>query len=387
MSKRVKITQKLIDNYPRPTDGKSIVLRDSEVIGFTAHIGIDVTTYRLEKMINGVRVNEKVGDSDTKVSTARNSASELIHKKKTARGVVSSKTTIAMVLDELIYPKFEITLKDSKSAKSCNELFLRKYFGDRAPDSVTGIEVQKAVINDVNAGLAPETIRKRVGAANKSYKTFIKLGLATHNPVEGVERPKVSNIRNVTLTPEQRPDWFKCSIAENSIGADAVLFEYSEGTRVTETISIKVSDISKDFKTLTLPDTKSGKTQTRVISSVGQAILKRRVESTWNEWVFPSEKNVNSHIASPRGAFNRIKKRMTALGHDVTALTQHDLRRTNASACAEVTNGDVHMIAKQIRHSNPSILHRYVHYQSDAVAAVSEATAQALITPLNEEEN
>lgn len=61
MSKRVKITQKMIDNYPRPTDGKTIVLRDSEVIGFTAHIGADVTTYRLEKMIRGHRINELIG--------------------------------------------------------------------------------------------------------------------------------------------------------------------------------------------------------------------------------------------------------------------------------------------------------------------------------------
>ena len=316
-----------------------------------------------------------------KVVEARNAARESIVKKQMARGIVSSKTTIYMALDELIYPKFEITLKDSKSAKSCNELFLRKYFGDREPESVTHIEVQKAVINEVNAGLAPETIRKRVGAASKSYKTFIKLGLATHNPVDGVERPKVSNIRNVTLTPEQRPDWYKCCIAENSIGADAVLIQFSEALRVNEAVSINVSDISEDFKTLTLLDTKSGKTQTVAISSIGQVVLKRRVENTWNEWVFPSEKNVNSHIASPRGAFNRIKKRMAALGHDVTALTQHDLRRTNASVCAEVTGGDIHMVAKQLRHSNPSILHRYVHYQSDAVAAVSEATVQALITP------
>ena len=316
-----------------------------------------------------------------KVVEARNAARELIVKKQTARGIVSSKTTISMALDEVIYPKFEITLKDSKSAKSCNDLFLRKYFGDREPESVTHIEVQKAVINEVNASFAPETIRKRVGAASKSYKTFIKLGLATHNPVDGVERPKVSNIRSVTLTPEQRPDWYKCCIAENSIGADAVLVQYLLTLRVSEAVSIKVSDVSSDFKTLALLDTKAGKTQYVAINSIAQELFKRRINNTWNEWVFPSEKYTDRHITSPRGAFNRIKKRMAVLGHDVSTLTQHDQRRTAASACAEVTNGDVHMIAKQLRHSNPSILHRYVHYQSDAVAAVSEATVQALITP------
>ena len=386
MSKRVKITQKIIDNHPRPTDGKTIVLRDSEVIGLTVHIGIDLITFRLEKMINGIRINEKISDGVTKVADARNLASELIVKKRAARYIKLVKANIAQALEEYIFPKLEVGLKDSKSAKSCLNLFLRKFFGGRQPESVTHVEAQNAVVSEIDAGLAPETIRKRVLGAKKSYKTFIKLGLATHNPFEDIERPKVSNIRDVTLSPEQRPDWFKCCIAENSVGAEAVLIQFLQALRVDEAISIKVSDISADFKTLKLPETKSRKTQYVATCSLVQELLKRRVSNTWNQFVFPSEKHTDRHITSPRGAFNRIKKRMTVLGHDISTLTQHDLRRTNSSACAEVTGGDVHMVAKHIRHSNPSILHRYVHYQSDAVAAVSEATAQALINPKLTEE-
>jgi len=386
MEKRKRITQKLIDTHPRPLGGNTIVIRDSEIIGFTADIGTDVTTFRLQKMINGIRINEKIADDFTKVVDARNLASELIVKKRAARCIKLVKANIALALDEYIFPKLDVGLKDSKSAKSCLNLFLRKYFGERQPESISHVEAQNAVVSEIDAGLAPETIRKRVLGARKSYKTFIKLGLATHNPFEDIERPKVSNIRDVTLNPIQRPDWYKCCIAENSVGGDAVLIQYLQALRVNEAISIKVSDISADFKTLKLPETKSRKTQYVATCSLVQDLLKRRVSSTWSEFAFPSEKYTDRHITSPRGAFNRIKKRMAVLGHDVSTLTQHDQRRTNSSACAEVTGGDVHMIAKHIRHSNPSILHRYVHYQSDAVAAVSEATAQALINPkLNEE--
>ena len=386
MGKRIKISQKLIDTHPRPVDGKAIVIRDSEVIGFTVHIGVDDITFRLEKMINDTRINQKVADGDTKVADARNLTSELIVKKRAAYFIKPVKTTIALALDEYIFPKLEVSLKDSKSAKSSLNLFLRKYFGKRRPDSITHIEAQNAVVSEVDAGLAPETIRKRVLGAKKSYKTFIKLGLAVHNPFDDIERPKVSNIRDVTLSPEQRPDWFKCCTAENSVGGDAVLIQYLQALRVDEAISIKVSDISADFKTLKLPETKSRKTQYVATCSLVQELLKRRVSSTWNQFVFPSEKHTDRHITSPRGAFNRIKKRMAVLGHDVSTLTQHDQRRTNSSACAEVTGGDVHMVAKHIRHSNPSILHRYVHYQSDVVASVSEATAPALINSKQNEE-
>lgn len=388
MITRARFNEKLIRSLPFSEDDQPNIFGDTEVKALYLFCNKTKKTYRHIECKKGLRINDSVGDpAIDRLVDVRNKVIERQSAQANGSFQVKRQMIVSQAVDLELIPYYQNFVKDTQSALSCINRFTLRFFSDLPITAVTPEMAQEKVYILTGEGKAPETIRQLVLYAKKLYKKLIKRGLILVNPFDDLDLPKVSNIRNVTLTPEQRPDWFKCCIAENSIGADAVLFEYSEGTRVTETISIKVSDISKDFKTLTLPDTKSGKTQTRVISSVGQAILKRRVESTWNEWVFPSEKNVNSHIASPRGAFNRIKKRMTALGHDVTALTQHDLRRTNASACAEVTNGDVHMIAKQIRHSNPSILHRYVHYQSDAVAAVSEATAQALITPINEEEN
>lgn len=64
MKGRVKINQKLVDNYPRPVSGEVVVLRDSELIGFTVHISSTAVTYRLEKSINGTRYNIPLGQGD-----------------------------------------------------------------------------------------------------------------------------------------------------------------------------------------------------------------------------------------------------------------------------------------------------------------------------------
>jgi len=58
---RIKINQKLIDGYPRPEGSEVVVLRDSELIGFTVHISSTCTTFRFEKSVNTKRHNIELG--------------------------------------------------------------------------------------------------------------------------------------------------------------------------------------------------------------------------------------------------------------------------------------------------------------------------------------
>ena len=99
-------------------------------------------------------------------------------------------------------------------------------------------------------------------------------------------------------------------------------------------------------------------------------------------YLFPSAVHENKPISAPKGCFLRIKDRMRAIGLNIDSLHMHDLRRTYATACAEATQGDLQMVASQLRHSSLHVLKRYVHYQPKHIALASEATAQALITPI-----
>jgi integrase len=387
MITRQRFNEKLIRQIPFAIGNKPDVWGDTEQPNLHLHAGKTKKTYRHVECTKTKRINDAIADaSQIKVSEAR----RIILERKLAlannKFQHKSSLTVNQALDSELVPYYSNCVKDSKSAFSSIARFARKYFGEMLVTDVDPDLAQSKVFELIAEGKAPETIRKLVLYPKKLYKKLIKRGVVVVNPFDDLELPKVSNIRNVTLSPEQRPDWFKCCVAENSVGADAILIELLLALRVNEAISIKVSDISSDYKTLTLSKTKAGKKQQVSLDSMSQEILKRRVLTTSNEFVFDSSRKPEGHISSPRGAFANIKKRMATLGHDVSNLTQHDLRRTNATVCAEVTGGDVHMVAKHIRHATPSILHRYVHYQSDAVAAVSEATAQALINPKQNEE-
>ena len=387
MIHRKHMTEKSNRNEPYSENHKVIIIGDTVERSLHLHISKFKKTYRFVTSYKGKRINDSIGECPaTKLSDMRNDVKTKRVEMINGSYQIKTLQTVNQALDTYLVPYYKNCVKDSKSALSSINRFARKYFGEMLITDVDHDLAQSKVFELMAEEKAPETIRKLVLYPKKLYKKLIKYGDVVVNPFDDLDLPKVSNIRDVTLNPVQRPDWFKCCIAENSVASDAVLIQYLQALRVNEAISIKVSDISADFKTLKLPETKSRKAQYVATCSFVQELLKRRVSKTWNQFVFPSEKHTDRHITSPRGAFNRIKKRMAALGHDVSTLTQHDQRRTNSSACAEVTGGDVHMVAKHIRHSNPSILHRYVHYQSDAVAAVSEATAQALINPTQNEE-
>lgn len=387
MTHRVKINQKLIDNYPNPTDGKIIVLRDKELIGFTAHIGANGISYRLEKSINGIRYNVFIAHSSTaKASEARDKAAQLVVDIKSGTHRPSVQMTMKAAIDSFSVPHYENFTKDSKSAISIVDNYLRPFFEHLNVGEVTYTIVQDSVYALMDQGYAPESIRKRIQSGHLLFELLIRNGFSVTNPFKGINRPKVSNIRDVVLRPEQRLPYITCLREENSVFSDAILFQIATALRVSEAISVRIRDIDCDLSNLTLPETKSNKRQRIPLNSLAREVIERRIPLTHNEFLFPSPKFPDRHIASPRGCFNRIKLRMSQLGHDISELWQHDNRRTMATVSSEVSNGNSHLVAGLIRHSNTHILNRYVHCSNDAVAAVSEATAQALLTPNNEEE-
>lgn len=283
--------------------------------------------------------------------------------------------------DEYVIPYYKKFVKDPNPLAIIRNIIIPK-FGHIPVSMITTMDAQKFVYDLDDQDFAPETIRKILLVAKRLYKELIKHQLVIFNPFESLYRPKVSNIITTVLTREQRHPFIECCIQEQSVFGDYILLLLLSGLRNSECARIKLKDITDDFQFLNLPSTKVGVPQQIVLNSAAQKVLRRRAELTWNEYLFPSPLKTDTHISSPRGALDRIKKRMVERGLDISDLTLHALRRTFASTCAEVTGGDLNMVAQQIRHSSIHVLKRYVHRQRNDVIAASEATAQSLMTPV-----
>lgn len=381
---RVKLNQKIVDSCKRPKSGKApVVIRDSELIGLVVYVGAEKTTYRMEKAIKKVRYNEHLADaSEVKFSEAK----ELFLEKKRAiiRGeqALNNASLVSDSVHKILVPHHEKFNKSSKSAISIINVYLLPFFGHLTISQVTFSLVQTSVYELIEQGLAAETIRKRVQSGHLFFELLIQHGLVTYNPFKGIKRPIVNNIRDYTLDAEARLPYIQILESINSVFADALLLMLFLALRVTETIQIKVSDISADCTRLTLQDTKANKRQYVEINSLAQKVINRRLALTNNEYLFPSPKYIDRHIAAPRSCFEKVKKIMRDKGFDISNMWMYDSRRTALTAAGEISNGNTFLLAGMARHSSPQILNRYVHCKNKAVADLSEATAQALLTPI-----
>ena len=360
-----------------------IVWVDTLVSALQVHIYRTTCTYRFVKQINGIRHNKKIGDTNSvKLTDARTFAQKLEIEIKSELYHPQSDMLIKMACRQFLIPYYTNFVKDTKHPIAIIHRYLIAYFGEYPINKLTAAIVQQSIYSLIEAGYSPETIRKYILVGKKLYKELIKHRLYHFSPFEGLDRPKVSNIITTVLTQQQRHPFIECCLEEDSVFGDYILLLLLTGLRSSECARIKLSDISDDFQFLNLPTTKSGVHQQIVLNSFAQEVLKRRSELTWNDYLFPSPIKTNTHISSPRGALDRIKENMAARGFDISEITLHTLRKTFASTCAEVTSGDLNMVAQQIRHSSIHVLKRYVHRQRNDVIAASEATAQSLMTPV-----
>ncbi len=379
---RTKLTEKLIRSTEDVSNSQPIILADTEIRSLQVFVYVFLATYRFKKTINGKRYNIKIGNvNDVKLSVARAIAQKLENSIRNKNHAPHSGMVLSVACAKILIPRYTNLGKSTNAIGIINN-FLIPFFGEVKIDDLTSLMVQTAVYKLMADGYAPETIRKRILIGKTLYKQLIKYQLVRFNPFLDVNLPKVSNIRSVVLAHEQRLPFIQCCLDEKSVYADLLLLLLYTGLRVSEAVRIRLEDIS-DNATLTLPKTKAGVVQYISLNSLAQQVLNRRADLTWNQYLFPSTVHAGKPIAAPKGCLLRIKERMKAIGHDIDNLHMHDLRRSFASACAEVTNGDMHMVARQLRHSSTHILRRYVHYQPNNIAIASEATAQALIRPIH----
>jgi len=316
------------------------------------------------------------------VAQAKSSWRKMLHKLENNQMNFDAVTLLLVLIRMLLIPHYENFTKSPRSSISIINIYLIPLLGHLTVPKVTFALVQASVYRMIEAGLAAETIRKRIQCGHFFFELLIKNSLATFNPFKGVNKPTVNNIRDYVLPDFMRLPYIKILHSESNVFADALLFMLFLTLRVKETIEIKVVDISADLTVLTLNDTKSNARQFVQLNSQAQEIVRRRIALTNNEYLFPSPKKLDSHIASPRGCFERVKKRMADKGFDISGMWIYDNRRLSLSVASEVSNGNTFLLAGMARHSSPEVLKRYVHCTNQAVSELSEATAKALLTPI-----
>jgi integrase len=144
------------------------------------------------------------------------------------------------------------------------------------------------------------------------------------------------------------------------------------GTRKSELLSMRWTDIDLTQRTWRIPETKAGNSHLLPLPTPAVAMLEALPSRGQNEWVFQGE-SASGHIVEPAKAWQRIRKRA-----GVPDVRIHDLRHTLASWL--VAQGfNLPLVGRALNHTQAATTARYAHLALDPVRAALEQTAVLMV--------
>jgi len=144
------------------------------------------------------------------------------------------------------------------------------------------------------------------------------------------------------------------------------------GTRRSELLAMRWTDVDLTARTWRIPETKAGNTHLLPLPSPVMAMLESLPSRDKSEWVFPGE-GATGHIVAPSKAWQRIRARA-----GVADVRIHDLRHTLASWL--VAQGfNLPLVGRALNHTQTATTARYSHLALEPVRAALEQTAALMM--------
>jgi integrase len=219
----------------------------------------------------------------------------------------------------------------------------------------------------------PYQANRLLALAHTLFEHARDLGFKGPNPAKGITRfEEVSRER--FLQGDELPTFFKALRDEpNALYRDFFLLCLFSGARRGNVQSMRWTDLHLDRGEWRIPDTKSGKPQTVVLTAPAVAILQaRQAQANGSEWVFPGRRE-GQYLGEPGKVWARILARA-----GIKDFRIHDLRHTLASWMT-AGGANPQIVMKALGHHDVETAMRYSHLNLDPVRAYLEAAGQAML--------
>jgi integrase len=385
---KVKLTQTMIDN---PTT-KPDTYRDSVVPGLIMRLfDSERVTYILDfKDHRNKRQTKKIADGrNVTLSIARDIAKERLAKIAVGQNPFDEqhhKSTIRR-FQEFVAMDYLPYIKARKRSYTTDESHLRNHIypiiGRSYLDAITHREINNLVDACRRKDLAPATINRVLDITKAIFNRGLQWdepGIAS-NPVTKVKNLPVNNERqryldhaeiekliHVLQTDAPRPT------------ADAILFLLFTGTRRTEALTCRWSDIDFKNRVYTIRQSKSGKVRHVPLSNNAIQVLKNVQRLSGTDYVFANPKTLKpyTHI---QNQWDRIRSLA-----NIKDCRLHDLRHTFASEL--VKKHSLYYAQTLLGHKSPMTTKRYAHLSPESQnEAVNDTYAGIKIHNREDEEN
>ena len=235
--------------------------------------------------------------------------------------------------------------------------------GIMSASEVTDEVIAKYVSHMNEEGMKPTTISRNIASTKAFFGYLLEKGYVNHNPVMSTKAPKIERKMPEVLTMDETAKLLEQPSKDNAKGLrDRAMLEllYATGIRVSELISLKVSDLNMKAEYMVCRD--SNKERIIPFGAVAKEAVKTylkkgRPNMVQDENVELLFTNCSGQPMSRQGFWKLIKGYGKKAGIQIE-LTPHTLRHSFAAHL--VSNGaDLHSVQEMLGHSDISTTQIY----------------------------
>ena len=363
---KLKLTQALIDDPNTAPD----VYRDTVIPGLILRrFDSGKATYSVDfKDHRNKRQTKKIADARiVPLAEVRDRAKELLASIAVGQNPFDEQRQKATIrrFQDFVASDYLPYIKARKRSYTTDESHLRNHIypviGRHYLDDINHREINRLVETCRRKSLAPATINRVLDITKAIFNRALhwdEPGVVT-NPVKKIKNLPVNNERERYLDHAEIRTLIHVLQHEAPRPiADIILFLLFTGTRRTEALTCRWSDIDVQSRTYTIRQSKSGKVRRVPLSDNAIQVLKnvKRLEGT--DYVFANPKTLQpfQHI---QNQWNRIR---SLAGLEDCRL--HDLRHTFASELAK--RHSLYFVQTCLGHTSPMTTKRYAHLSPES---------------------
>ena len=252
------------------------------------------------------------------------------------------------------------------------DLHVKPKLGNKSPDSVRTLDIDKLAGSLYREGKAAQTVKHVLALVKRLINFGVDKGLIDPPNIRKlkIELPKVDNEVTEDLTHKELSKLFKVLDEEpDQVLADVMRVALATGMRRGEIVSLKWPDLNFERETIFIRDPKGGKSQSIPMNAAAREILGRQVKR--GLFVFCGQNGQPLNW----GIYRKLReiKKKAGIPEDFRPL--HGLRHVFASSLASSGQVDLYVIQKLLAHKSPQMTKRYSHLRDEALRKGSDVAS------------
>lgn len=335
----IKLTKTNVEKIPFSNKGQ-VLFHDKTLKGFMLRVGKNSKTYCVYSTVNRKARQITIGRHGVYTAEqARQAAKEKLYlmsqdidPNKKARLEALQNITLRQLFDEFISVRTQLRPATLKGYNYCVLHYLSDWLEKPATDITEKMFLDRYLKVAKDSGHATANNVRRYASSLFNY-AIAAHELYDRNPVGMIRRTRSTlpdKRRTNVLTPSQLKAWWQAvEDLDGDIMTDFFKLVLLTGLRRSEASRMQWQHINFEERSFVIPETKNGEKLTLPMGDYLFALLKKRLNKTSNQWVFPSTSQ-NGHLEEPKKAVSRVRE-----ASDIY-FTVHDLRRTYMTIAASL---------------------------------------------------